>query len=117
MDLAQYQKLLAKFAEERNWDQFHSPKNLSMALSGEVGELLELFQWLNEEQSKIESLDDDTVARVKEELADIFLYLLRLADKLNINLEEAVKFKIDENSGKYPVGISYGSPVKYSRRK
>ena len=65
MGLKQYQENLAKFAKERNWEQFHSPKNLSMTLSGEIGELVELFQWLTEAQSKIESLDDDTVSRLK----------------------------------------------------
>ena len=113
MDLKQYQEKLAQFAEERNWEQFHSPKNLSMALSGEVGELVELFQWLTEEKSKIESLDDDTVSRVNEELADIFIYLLRLADKLNIDLEGAVRNKIALNANKYPIGLSYNSAVKY----
>ena len=117
MDLKQYQDKLAKFAKERNWDQFHSPKNLSMALSGEVGELVELFQWLTEEKSKIESLDDDTVSRVKEELADIFIYLLRLADKLNIDLEAAVRNKINVNTDKYPIDVSYDSMIKYNRRK
>ena len=106
MDLKQYQDKLAKFAKERNWDQFHSPKNLSMALSGEVGELVELFQWLTEEKSKIESLGDDMVSRVKEELADIFIYLLRLADKLNVDLEAAVRNKINVNTAKY---ISFSS--------
>ena len=106
MDLEQYQNKLAKFAKERNWDQFHSPKNLSMALSGEVGELVELFQWLTEEKSKIESLGDDMVSRVKEELADIFIYLLRLADKLNVDLEAAVRNKINVNTAKY---ISFSS--------
>lgn len=105
MDLKQYQGKLAKFAEERSWEQFHSPKNLSMALSGEAGELVELFQWLTEEQSKIESLDGDTISSVKDELADIFIYLLRLADKLNIDLEKAVKNKIRVNAKKYPADI------------
>ena len=88
-----------------------------MALSGEMGELIELFQWLTEEQSKIESLDDDTVSRVKDELADILIYLLRLADKLNIDLEDAVRKKIDVNVTKYPIDVSYDSAVKYNRRK
>ena len=117
MDLKHYQEKLAKFAKERNWEQFHSPKNLSMALSGEAGELVELFQWLTEEQSKIEYLDDDTVSRVKDELADILIYLLRLADKLNINLEDAIKNKLNMNAEKYPIDVSYDSAVKYDRRK
>ena len=116
MDLKHYQERLAKFAKERNWEQFHSPKNLTMALCGEAGELVELFQWLTEEQTKIESLDNDTVIRVKDELADIMIYLLRLADKLDIDLEDAVKNKINVNAGKYPIDLSYNNAVKYNRR-
>ncbi len=116
MDVKRYQELLAKFAEDRNWDQFHSPKNLSMALSAEAGELVELFQWLTEEQSNRKSLDNDTISRVKEELADILIYLLRLSDKLNIDLEDAIKNKIDLNATKYPIDVSYNNAVKYNRR-
>ena len=78
MELIYYKQKLAKFAKERNWDQYHSPKNLSMALAGESGELLELFQWLTEKESRRENLNTQTFDLMKEELADIFIYLIRL---------------------------------------
>ena len=80
------QNKLRLFAEERDWDNYHTPKNLVMALSGEIGELTEIFQWLNEDESKIENLSIKNIERVKEEIADVFLYLIRLSDKLNIDL-------------------------------
>lgn len=103
---------LRQFASDRDWDQFHSPKNLAMALSAEAGELIELFQWLTEEQSK--KLAPDKLARVEEELADIFIYLVRLADKLDIDLAEAATKKIDCNAQKYPVAQVRGSAKKYN---
>lgn len=117
MDIKKYQTKLAQFAKERNWDQFHSPKNLSMALAAEAGELLELFQWLKEDESKAEALDEETYDSVKQELADIFIYLMRLADKLGIDLEEVVAQKISINADKYSVKESYDNAVKYNRRK
>ncbi len=92
---------LLRFAQERDWEQFHSPKNLSMALSAEAGELLEHFQWLNEEQSQ--NLDDDKKEAVALEMADIFIYLLRLAERLDINLLDAAWQKIAVNEKRYPV--------------
>ena len=86
MNIEEIQARLAEFAKERDWEQFHSPKNLSMALAGEVGELLEIFQWLTEEQSQQSSLSEDQLAAATEELADVLIYALRLADKLDINL-------------------------------
>ena len=104
------------FSNERDWDQFHSPKNLIMALTSEVGELSDIFQWLSEEQSKIENIDSKSLEKTKEEIADVFLYILRIADKLNIDLErEAVK-KIRINAEKYPIELSKGNSVKYNRR-
>ena len=85
MDIKEIQKKLVKFAEERDWDQFHSPKNLVMALTSEVGELNEFFQWLTEEQSSIKD-DSPKVDEIGHEIADIFIYLLRLADKLDIDI-------------------------------
>ena len=95
MDIKEIQGKLAKFAEERDWDQFHSPKNLAMALTSEVGELNELFQWLTEEQSQ--NVDKD---EIRQEIADIFIYLLRLTDKLDIDIEDAVREKIELNANK-----------------
>ena len=111
MDIKVIQDKLAKFAEERDWDQFHSPKNLVMALTSEVGELNELFQWLTEEKSN--NVDND---EVRQEIADIFIYLLRLSDKLDIDIEEAVKEKIEINAKKYPIDLAKGNAIKYSKR-
>jgi len=107
---------LRKFAEERNWEQFHSPKNLTMALGGEVGELLDIFQWLKEEESNLENISDKNLAKTKEELADIFLYIIRLADKLDIDLIQEANNKIETNRTKYPVNLSKDNAIKYSRR-
>ena len=94
-------KTLAIFAEERDWGKFHSPKNLSMALIVEVAELLEHFQWLTDEESR--TLPTTTHEEVRLELADIFIYLVRLADVLDINLVEAARDKIALNRVKYKV--------------
>ena len=82
MDVNEVSNRLRKFAEDRNWDQFHSPKNLSMALAAEATELLEIFQWLTEEESKDIVNSEQEIAQVREEIADVFIYLIRLADKL-----------------------------------
>ncbi len=111
MNIKEIQDKLARFAEERDWNQFHSPKNLVMALTSEVGELNELFQWLTEEKSN--NVDND---EVRQEIADIFIYLLRLSDKLDIDIEEAVKEKIEINAKKYPVDLAKGNAIKYSKR-
>ena len=100
------------FAKEREWDQFHSPKNLSMALSVEVSEIVEHFQWLTEEQSK--NLPDEKLKQVETELADTLIYLIRLADKLGIDLLEAAKKKILVNEEKYPAGKAKGNAKKYT---
>jgi NTP pyrophosphatase (non-canonical NTP hydrolase) len=102
---------LADFARERDWDQFHSPKNLAMALAGEVGELLEHFQWLTEQQSA--DLPADVKEAVALEMADVLLYLVRLADKLAIDLGAVAVRKIGLNALKYPVENFRGSSRKY----
>jgi len=116
MNIKEIQDKLAKFAEERDWDQFHSPKNLVMALTSEVGELNELFQWLTEEQSSIKDDDSPKVDEIGYEIADIFIYLLRLADKLDIDIEVAVREKIEINAKKYPIDLAKGNATKYNRR-
>jgi NTP pyrophosphatase (non-canonical NTP hydrolase) len=103
---------LRKFAADRDWDQFHSPKNLSMALIAEAAELVEHFQWLTEEQSA--SLSSAKLKEVEEELADILIYLVRSADKLGINLIEAAKQKIEKNDQKYPADMVKGKSKKYT---
>jgi dCTP diphosphatase len=103
---------MRRFAAERDWDQFHSPKNLAAALSVEAAELLEHFQWLTEDASR--SLPADARAQVAEEMADVLLYLVRLADKLDVDLAAAAVAKIERNALKYPVEKSRGSSRKYT---
>jgi len=105
------QQRLAAFAAARDWDQFHSPKNLAMALSVEAAELVEEFQWLTEEQSR--RLDGDRRERVRLELADVFIYLLRIADKLGVDLMQAADDKIALNEQKYPADRVRGDSRKY----
>jgi len=107
---------LREFSSGRDWEKFHSPKNLSMALSGEVGELLEHFQWLTEDESYLIN-NDEVKSQVAEEIADILLYLLRLSDRLNIDIVEAAKQKIKKNEQKYPLELSRGNHLKYSKLK
>jgi NTP pyrophosphatase (non-canonical NTP hydrolase) len=104
---------LAAFAAERDWDQFHSPKNLAMALAAEAGELLEHFQWLTEAESA--ALADDRRDEVALELADILLYLVRISDKLGVDLLEAAHRKIGLNERKYPADLARGSARKYDQ--
>lgn len=106
------QEKLFCFAKERDWEQFHSPKNLVMALSAEVGELTEIFQWLTEEQSS--SLPKDKLEKVKEEIGDIQIYLARLSDRLGIDPIEAALTKIKKNEKKYPISKSKGIAKKYT---
>jgi dCTP diphosphatase len=103
---------LRDFAAVRDWERFHSPKNLAMALATETGELLEHFQWLTEEQSR--KLDPSQRELVAAELADVMLYLLRLADRLGIDLKVAAEHKIAVNEKRYPVDQVRGSAKKYT---
>jgi len=110
--LTQLRDTVRTFAAERDWDQFHSPKNLASALSVEAAELLEHFQWLTEEQSK--ALAPQKATEVRHELADVFIYLVRLADRLDVDLLAAAHEKIALNAKKYPVDKAKGSMKKYS---
>lgn len=103
---------LRDFAKERDWEQFHSPKNLAAALTVEVAELLEHFQWVTEEQSR--NLSFEKKDQVAQEAADVFLYLLQLCDKLGIDLLEAARLKLIANGKKYPVDRARGSSKKYT---
>ena len=103
---------LKAFARERDWEQFHSPKNLAMALIVEAAELLEHFQWLTPEQS--ESLDKDKRREVELEMADIFIYLMRMCERLDVDLLEVVEEKIKLNEEKYPADKVRGSAKKYT---
>jgi NTP pyrophosphatase (non-canonical NTP hydrolase) len=104
---------LAEFAAARDWDQFHSPKNLAMALAAESGELLEHFQWLTEAESV--ALSEETRAEVALEIADVLLFLVRLADRLQIDPLEAAAKKLALNARKYPVEKARGRSTKYDR--
>jgi dCTP diphosphatase len=114
MDIDALQQRLAEFAAERDWEQFHSPKNLAMALAAEAGELVEVFQWLTETESA--NLDAAQKQAAAHELADVLIYLVRLADRLDVDLDAAVVDKIRINAEKYPVELVKGSAAKSSRR-
>lgn len=111
-DLISLTQRLREFTAARDWEQFHSPKNLAMALSVEVAEIVEHFQWLSEEQSH--DLPEKTRNEVEAELADTLIYLVRLADKLDIDLLHAAQRKIDVNEQKYPVEKARGNARKYN---
>ncbi len=111
-DLLSLTQSLREFAKEREWEQFHSPKNLASALTVEASELLEHFQWLTEQQSR--ELPAEKKADVAAEAADVLLYLLQLCDKLEIDLVEAARAKLAVNADKYPVERALGSSKKYT---
>ncbi|MDD5035571.1 MAG: nucleotide pyrophosphohydrolase [Methylococcaceae bacterium] len=117
MDINNIQRQLRDFAQERDWEQFHSPKNLATALAIEAAELLEPFQWLKEDESRRLAEKPADYARIREEIADVLIYLLRLADQLDIDLEEAVKEKMRKNAEKYPIALARGNAIKYNRRE
>jgi len=111
-ELEKLRDQLRVFAAERDWDQFHSPKNLAAALSVEAAELLEIFQWLTEAQSQ--QLAPEVLEEVKKEIADVLLYLIRISDKLGIDPVAAAGEKIALNAEKYPVQKARGSSKKYT---
>jgi dCTP diphosphatase len=113
IDVNHLKKLQRDFAQVREWEKFHTPKNLAMALAAESGELLELFQWLTEEESMNAHNQAEIKERTGEELADIILYLVRIADLMQINLQEAVMSKMVSNNIKYPAKHVKGSAKKY----
>jgi NTP pyrophosphatase (non-canonical NTP hydrolase) len=105
-DIKEVTEVLLKFRDERNWAQFHNPKDLALALNIEAGELLESFLWKSSEQADVES--------VKDELADVFAFAFLLAEKYNFNVKEIVLEKIEKNALKYPVSKSTGNAKKYT---
>jgi dCTP diphosphatase len=111
-ELESLREQLRDFAAARDWDQFHSPKNLAMALSVEAGELLETFQWLTEEQSR--SLAPEALAAASDEVADVLLYLIRLSDQLGIDPIAAADRKLLANAKKYPADKARGNSKKYT---
>ena len=102
LDTQALEKVLDEFADARNWRQHHSPKNLAMALTGEVGELVEIFQWCSEEDSWQVAQAPETAEHVRQELADVALYLIRLASVLKVDLNAAIQDKLVLNAKKYP---------------
>jgi dCTP diphosphatase len=114
IDLKKLNDEIEQFVKERDWDQFHSVKNLSMALSVECSEFLEIFQWLTEDQSNEITNDPELLLKAQDELADIFLYLMRILSKTNMDLETVVRNKMRKNAEKYPVELSKGNSKKYN---
>lgn len=112
-DLITLRDELRTFAADRDWDQFHTPKNLATALNVEAAELLEHFQWLKDEESR--NLPDPVRQAVAEEIADVLLYLVRIADKLDVDLVEAARRKIELNAKKYPVEFARGNATKHTK--
>lgn len=114
IDLNELNKKIEKIVHDRDWDQFHSVKNLSMALSVESSELLEIFQWLSEEKSNDVQNDPILLSKVEDEVADIFVYLMRIISKTNIDLEQVVLNKLKKNESKYPIESAKGNSKKYT---
>ena len=110
MNYEKIKKEIKEFVDERDWDQFHTPKNLSMALSVEASELLEIFQWQKADEFK--SATEKQKEMIKDEIADIFYYLVRISEKLNINIEEALLNKMKKNKEKYPKESVKGKAIK-----
>ena len=110
--LRQFKEEVNLFVDERDWGQFQTPKNLSMALIVEAAELVEHFQWMQPQES--DSLSADKTTQVSDELADILIYTVRLADRLGIDLEQAARDKLEKNRCKYPIGKARGHATKYT---
>lgn len=113
MNLEKIKQRIQKFSDDRQWNSHHNPKNLVMALTGEVGELNEIFQWLDLDDSQ--NLPDEILEHTKEEIADVAIYLIRLCMKLDIDLEDAIHNKMTKNEIKYPIESSSGDKKKYSK--
>ena len=112
--LSEVQEKIRKFAELRDWGQFHTPKNLAMAIGSEAGELLDTMLWVDGEQSR--NPDDKTEELIKEEVADVMIYCLRICDVLSMDPIEIMNRKLEVNEEKYPVSESAGNATKYNRR-
>lgn len=114
IEIDKLKRVLADFASLRDWEKYHSPKNLSMAISVEAGELLEIFQWMSERESFASKNIPDIKEKISHELADIILYAVRISDLLSINLSESLQNKIAINNDKYPADKVRGSAKKYT---
>lgn len=115
MDMQNIQNIIKDFSKQRDWDQFHNPKNIAMALSVETAELVEIFQWLEPQQAL--NLDENKQEHLKEEVADIAVYLLRICMAYDINLEEAIISKMKKNEIKYPLVDLDGNKIEYGKKK
>ncbi len=115
VDVRGLARAVEEFATERDWTQFHTPKNLAMALTGELGELVEIFQWMSPEQSSRAGSDPETAQALRDELADVLIYLVRLAEVLGVDLDDAVRAKLARNALKYPADKVRGSHRKYDK--
>jgi NTP pyrophosphatase (non-canonical NTP hydrolase) len=111
-DLTLLRDIIREFVAERDWDKFHTPKNLAASLVVEAGELLEPFQWLS--SGEVSELTVSQLEQVRQEAADVLVYLIRLADKLDFDLLDAVQSKLEQNRVKYPVELTKGSARKYT---
>lgn len=114
IELEQINNEVNAFVKERDWEQFHSVKNLAMALTVEASELLEIFQWLSEEQSNLAKNDPLLKEKIADEIADVFVYLLRITGKMDVDLNQAILNKLKKNAMKYPVELSKGNAKKYN---
>lgn len=115
MNIDLIKQRIQKFSDDRNWNQHHNPKNLAMALSVETAELVEIFQWLTLEQAT--NLQGAKKEHLKEEIADVAIYLLRICMKYDIDLEEAILSKMDKNEKKYPLIDENGKEIAYGNKK
>ena len=115
MDMDNIQQVIKKFSQERDWDKFHNPKNLAMALSVETAELLEIFQWMTPEQAL--NLDEAKQEHLKEEIADISVYMIRICMAYGIDLEAAILNKMKKNEKKYPLLDEEGKQISYGFKK
>jgi dCTP diphosphatase len=117
MNIENLLKIQREFVAARDWDQFHTPKNLSTALMVEAGELAEIFQWMTTEESHQVMHTEKQAAKVREELADVFFFVLRLSDKLGVDLESAFTEKMKKNNERYPAEWARGHATKYTERE
>jgi dCTP diphosphatase len=113
LNLDQLNQEIKTFVDERDWEQFHSVKNLSMALAVEASELGEIFQWMKEEESNSAHLQAEIKTKIEDEVADVFIYLMRILSKTNIDLELAIRNKMEKNRKKYPAHLVKGNSKKY----
>jgi len=115
MDMKNIESIISKFSKDRDWDKFHNPKNLVMAMSVEASELVEIFQWLDFEQAQ--NLSEEKKEHVKQEIADIVVYLTRICMTYNIDLEKAILEKMKINEKKYPLFDENGKRINYGKKK